>query len=420
MVLVADLVVKELVVNMLRKLIDKRKDWQSTVEKQGLLYHTSSQAVIDKEASVSPYRQTPESHMEKVKTYYWDESVYYSFKMDQVNQLEIATNKLHSMCLEAVQHIIDKNRYKELHIPDIAIPLIQYSWDNETPAIYGRFDFGYDGVNPPKLYEYNADTPTSLLEAAVIQWYWKEDCFKHLDQFNSIHERLIAKWKELKEYLMHGPLYFGHLDNWEDAMNSAYMADTANQAGIEIDSILMSEIQWHAHENIFVDSKENTIRNLFKLYPWEWLLKEEFGQHIPRLIDEMCWIEPPWKMILSNKGILPILSEMFPGHENLLKSSFRDNLKLDNYVKKPYFSREGQGVTIYYSKPQCSLTHGPEFVSPEGYIFQETFQAKFDDVHYPVVGSWVIDGQSAGIGIRESIGPITDNSSRFVPHVIEG
>ena len=38
---------------------------------------------------------------------------------------------------------------------------------------------------------------------------------------------------------------------------------------------------------------------------------------------------------------------------------------------------------------------------------------------YPVLGSWVIDGTAAGIGIRESATPVTDNLSAFVPHLFE-
>jgi glutathionylspermidine synthase len=34
-----------------------------------------------------------------------------------------------------------------------------------------------------------------------------------------------------------------------------------------------------------------------------------------------------------------------------------------------------------------------------------------------VLGSWLIDGEPAGMGIRESSGPVTTNTSRFVPHL---
>jgi len=232
----------------------------------------------------------------------------------------------------------------------------------------------------------------------------------------------VAKWKELKEYLMHGPLYFAHLDNWEDAMTAAYMADTAFQAGIEVDSILVPDIGWHALENIFVDTKENTIRNTFKLYPWEWMFNETFGSNVAKVIEDTVWIEPAWKMILSNKGILPILWEMFPKHPNLLMASFKDDLGLDSYVTKPYLSREGQNITIVrkdmFGKQTRQGTDGN--YGKEGLIYQELARLpKFDDIFTPVIGSWVIDGESAGMGIRESVGPITNNTSRFVPHIIE-
>jgi len=31
----------------------------------------------------------------------------------------------------------------------------------------------------------------------------------------------------------------------------------------------------------------------------------------------------------------------------------------------------------------------------------------------------VIDGEAHGMGVRESDGPVTDNFSRFVPHLFE-
>ena len=61
----------------------------------------------------------------------------------------------------------------------------------------------FDGTGPAKLLEYNADTPTSMFEAAVFQWTWLEQAIerniipKRADQFNSIHERLIEAWKKL-------------------------------------------------------------------------------------------------------------------------------------------------------------------------------------------------------------------------------
>ncbi len=34
-----------------------------------------------------------------------------------------------------------------------------------------------------------------------------------------------------------------------------------------------------------------------------------------------------------------------------------------------------------------------------------------------VFGSWLVDGEPAGMGVRESTGLITNNTSCFVPHL---
>ena len=186
-----------------------RDSWQKTVESQGLLYHT----------------------LDGVP--YWDESVYYSFSMEEITQLENTTNELHQMCLVAAQHVIDERRFSELGIPEFIIPTIIKSWNDEPPALYGRFDLRYDGTNPPKMLEYNADTPTSLLEAAVIQWQWMEEVFDHvhgdIDQWNSIHDKLIAKFTELKEYLHPGRVHFTSMDTVEDFMTISYLQEVAQQ-----------------------------------------------------------------------------------------------------------------------------------------------------------------------------------------------
>jgi glutathionylspermidine synthase len=56
----------------------------------------------------------------------------------------------------------------------------------------------------------------------------------------------------------------------------------------------------------------------------------------------------------------------------------------------------------------------------EGYIFQELFELPNFNGNYPVIGSWAIGQEPAGMGIREAQSLITDNLSRFVPHLISG
>lgn len=382
---------------MRRLSVTPRDDWQKKVARSGLLYHSP--------ANPATGEAVP----------YWDESAYYLFSSREVDLLEKATNDLQEMCLAAGQFIIDKNRFADLNIPEAAVPAIKHAWEEEPPAIYGRFDLAYDGSGPPKLLEYNADTPTSLVEAAVIQWQWLEDCFPGSDQFNSIHERLIAKWKELKDYVA-SPVYFAALDDLEDIITVTYMEDTAQQAGLRTKRILVPDIGWDRATQCFVDLDMKAIKTIFKLYPWEMMLKDEFGSHTIETIHQIQWMEPIWKMMFSNKGLLAILWELYPGHANLLEAHLNDPGTMTEYVKKPLLGREGANITLKTAAGERS-TSGP--YGAGRYVYQAVAPIPEMKSRYPVIGSWVIDGEAAGMGIRESGGMITDNLSRFVPHLFQ-
>ena len=391
---------------MRRVSITPREGWQQKVESAGLVFHTPEDDRMDRP--------------------YWDESAAYAFTAAEIDTLEAAGNELQTMCLAAAQHIIDNKRYAELNIPWAAIPAIEWAWENEPPAIYGRFDLSWAGAasgEAPKLLEYNADTPTSLLEAAVVQWHWLRDMPVSLvsdkpDQFSSIHEKLIAKWNDLDNYLAK-PVYFAALDYPEDQLTTVYLRDTAEQAGLNTLQMYMAEIGWNDELQAFLDPNEDQMFSIFKLYPWEAMLAEEFGPHALDTYQSVRWLEPIWKMLLSNKGILPILWELYPGHKNLLESHFDSPANMHSYVKKPLLSREGANITVVRPDAQAVETDGP-------YIGQRmVYQALAPDAvfaeangkpRYPVLGLWMVDQECCGMGIRESAGPITDNLSSFVPH----
>lgn len=375
---------------MKRVQVSPRVDWEKKVVSNGLVYY--------KDETGRPY---------------WNEGAYYQFTEKEILLVESATKRLQEMCLEAAQHIIDNNLFHKLSISSSIADLIKWCWDEEPPAIYGRFDLAFDGVNPPKLLEYNADTPTSLLEASVIQWFWLQEKFPEKDQFNSIHERLIEKWKELNGYLIQKkPLYFTSLDDREDIMTVSYLRETAEQAGIETRYIKLQDIGWNG--DCFVDLGNHEMRSIFKLYPWEWLVAEDFGKHLLDEYRSMQWMEPIWKMLFSNKGILPILWEMYPGDENLLEAYFDSPCGLEEYVKKPLLSREGSNISIV-TKDRKEESFGD--YGEEGYVYQKYSQLPCFNGNYPVIGSWVVDGLPCGMGIRESDNLITDNMARFVPHL---
>jgi glutathionylspermidine synthase len=370
-----------------------RSNWQRQVESVGLTFHTLEDG--------RPY---------------WNESAYYEFSSKEIASIESATQELDRMCLAAVDHILAEGRFAELQVPEHFINYVRRSWETDEHTIYGRFDFIFDGSGPPKLLEFNADTPTSLVEASVIQWQWLEQLHPNDDQFNSIHERLIEAWQRYgKDISGNQPVYFSCIQGHdEDELTLGYLVDVAKQASISTMPIPVEQIGWDEAKRIFVDVRNQPIRHMFKLYPWEWLFAEEFGSHLPETGTR--WLEPPWKVLLSGKGLLPILWELYPDHPNLLRASWQP---LDViHVRKPARGREGANVTILDGNVVVAQTGGS--YDDGEWVYQEFQSPGRFDGNSAVIGSWLVNGYACGIGVREDDGLVTQNTSRFVPHVMRG
>lgn len=379
---------------MRRLAIDPRIGWQKKVEKYGFYYHTLKGEV------------------------YWDESACYQFTAYEVDTIELATQTLYDMCLELVQEVIDKRMLGLFLIPREYEEYVIRSWEEREPTVYGRFDLAFDGVGPPKLLEFNADTPTGLLEAAVAQWDWLKEVDERGDQFNGIHDRLIEAWQALRER-DGGPIHFAALtkiDSPEDYITAEYMRDTAIQAGFKTSFLDITEVGWDRGRNVFVDKTGFPIHRCFKLYPWEWIFREDYGPNVLRSATK--WVEPAWKSILSCKSILPLLYERHPDSPFLLPASF-DPLPGGSYVRKPVHAREGANIQVVVDGRLAFETDGP-YASPP-YVYQAiATQLKPHDGRYPVIGSWVVNGTACGMGIREDDSLVTRNTSRFVPHQMVG
>jgi glutathionylspermidine synthase len=376
----------------------ERDDWQATAEASGFYFHT-----LDGER-------------------YWDERAFYAFTLAEIEaQIEAPTGEIDAMCLELCGTVVEDERHlRRLRIPEAFWPLIRDSWHRDDCSLYGRLDLSYGGRGPAKLLEYNADTPTSIFEAAVFQWTWLEQGMQRrllpagADQFNSLHERLIEAWRKPA----HGDRLHlaGMLDNPEDAATLGYLEDTARQAGLATDLLDIESIGWRESDG-FVDLDNRKITLAFKLYPWEWMFHDAFGQKLSRASTR--WIEPPWKAILSNKGMLALLWEMFPNHPNLLPAFFEDDpsaASLSSFVRKPLLSREGANIAIVREGVTVAAQEGP--YGAEGFVRQALAPLPNFSDRYPVLGSWLVDHTPCGLSIREDIQPITANTSRFLPHAI--
>ena len=345
---------------------------------------------------------------------YWTEEAAYVLTTSEVEELEKATRACYEMYCEAVEYIISNRNFAELLVPEEMEEAICASWEEDELSLYGRFDFAIpsDG-GTPKLLEFNADTPTSLLEAAIIQWQWLQDMHPGKDQYNLIHENLVQSWRDIHAaYGCERYHFAGDSSVAEDVSTLRYLLSTAQEAGLPTAEMSIRDIDFDASpaRNVLLDPASETIECLFKLYPWEWMFEES-----PEACRSDCFfLEPLWKSLMSNKAMLPVLYRLFPDSPYLLPA-YRFPTRLGgNYCQKPVFSREGGNVTLVRNGRVLESTPG---IYGEGdFIYQALVDIRSFEGYYPVIGSWVIGGEASGIGIRETRSRITDNMSVFVPH----
>lgn len=379
---------------MKRHQVVPRANWQERADEVGFTYHTAG---IPAEGGDGTY---------------WDESVAYEFTAAEVDVIEEATEELHFRCLDAVDRIVaNEELMLRMEIPQEYHDYIRRSWQRQDPFLYGRFDLAYDGSAPPKMLEYNADTPTMIIESALMQWFWLQDKYPSADQFNSLHEKLLERLGDIRSLMPAGvPFYFaGYAENAEENQTCRYLQDLAVQAGLDARFIDLSDIGWI--DNRFVDLDGHDMRFWFKLYPWEWMFKDDFGRYT--VTDCSGIVEPVWKSVLSNKGILPILHEMFPDHPNILPAKWTTQEMAGDYVAKPLLSREGANIDIVSGGRTIDSTDG---IYQGRRIYQQRANLFRWDGNHAVIGSWVVGNRAAGMIVRDHDREIVRDRSRVVPH----
>ncbi|MGN7158407.1 glutathionylspermidine synthase family protein [Sphingomonas sp. SAFR-052] len=386
---------------MERRAVAPRPDWRATAERMGFTFH----------------------HQDGQK--YWEEGAYYAFSLDEVEQgIEGPSAELHALCRDLVDEVVGSEAMMHrLAIPDDMRDVVAASWRAHAPTLYGRFDFAFDGSGPAKLLEYNADTPTSIFETALFQWQWLEDRIADgtlpagADQYNRLHDALVERFGAL--FTRGSTVHFASVDDHvEDRQTVRYLEDVARQAGLDPAFVAIDRIGVDG-DGAFVDGDDVLIAALFKLYPWEDMLREPYAKQLAA--TKTLFLEPAWKALLSNKGILPLLWQRHRGHPNLLPAAFADDAAAlaeigDAYVRKPIFSREGWDIELVDGD---ATARGPEGgYGEEGHIVQALAPLPVYDGNHAVVGSWIVGDDAVALSVREDDGPITRDLARFVPHAI--
>ncbi|EAL4539520.1 glutathionylspermidine synthase family protein [Campylobacter upsaliensis] len=348
---------------------------------------------------------------------------------NEANAYYEAANELYDMFVAAAQNVIDNDRFDELGIPFNLIDAIKMSWENEVHwHLYGRFDFagGLDG-KPIKLIEFNADTPTSLFESAILQWAMlkQNNLDEHL-QFNSIYESLMDNFKrlitldesveEFEEHYRSWKILFSSVaGNKEEELTTKLLAHIAKDAGFECDFAYVDEVEF-GEEGIFKNGIN--YEYWFKLIPWEEIAIEE-GELAMLLTQIMrnqkaIILNPAYTLLFQSKGILKILWELYPNHPLLLESSY-EPLQGKDFVKKPMFGREGANISIVKDDVKLQENIGP--YGNNKMIYQQYYELNSNENEYYQAGVFFAY-EGCGLGFRKG-GLIIDNASKFVGHIIK-
>ncbi len=361
----------------------ERSTWKDQVEQLGFNYHSKDGR-------------------------YWIDSLGLEIQIAEWEKIKKASLEIHSMGLEIVERACKKGDFSRWNLSEIESELVSNSWNRKDPSLYGRFDFTLDASGTPKLYEYNADTPTSLLEASKIQDHWCEQ--RNLKSSCQLTEKMPATFSQLKKLGCEKIALIGSLEFYEVLPNLNCLKFWAESAGIETQIYDLKKLTYNNDSKQF--TFENKIENwIYKLYAWE-ILSQSQSESIVNAQNH--WLEPAWKILLSSKAFMAEAWRLYRGHPNLLPTYIEgmESSGLESgYARKPFYSREGANTSIHSNKGLVlQMMPGP--YGKEGFIKQAySPMIELEANHKFTLGAWMCGDQFAGVSARFTDEYITNSGT---------
>ncbi len=351
---------------------------------------------------------------------------------DEANAFYEATNELYDMFCEAGEYVIENNLFHEINIPFNLVELIKESWENDVHwHLYSRFDLagGIDG-KPIKLIEFNADTPTSLFETAIIQWaLLKKNGLDDASQFNNLVEALkdnfkriitldsdIEKFDEYYSKLGWKILFSSISSSSEDINTTKLLQHLASEAGFNTDFEYIENVQFN-DEGIY--KEDELFEFWFKLIPWEDIAIEEseLALMLTEIVKEKKAIifNPAYTLMFQSKGFMKILWDLYPNHPLLLETSF-EPLEGKKQVEKRCFGREGANTKIINEDGSIDCETQGDYEGHKA-IFQEYIELPTDENGNSYQAGVFYAYEASALGFRRGE-KILNNMSKFVGHII--
>ena len=396
-------------------------------------HHTASQWLSESEADEKAYIRL---NGQRLAGDGYFQHRYLSLGSEVWREIKRASNEIHAMFMHATDHVLQDSALQErFNIPEIVWPRIHKSWANRNnETIAGRLDLAVSehGI---KVYEYNADSASCLMECGKVQGLWSQakGVQEGIDAGRDIFSQLVHAWRK---NAITGYLHILLDDDPEENYHAQYMRRAAEAAGIRCKVLQgVSLLRWNASGSI-VDGDGDPVHTVWKTWAWETALdqirlqlRENEDQSLqqltahnrpsPRLADvlfhpDVMVHEPLWTLIPSNKAILPIVYDLFPDSPYLLPSEFELTTALENsgYVEKPIVGRCGENIVLVDPNEGVLEATTGKFAKQHR-IYQALFPLPMLNEFYVQTNAFVIDGKYAGACLRVDRSPIISLNSEL-------
>ncbi len=406
---------------------------------------------------------------------YWVESLPQPFAIQfdgsEETAIDRATESLWTMCVEFLDWFFTDHQIGAVDLRLAALQIrpeywsaIKNSWDRTEPvedlSLGTRFDLAVTAEGQIKLLEINGDTPLLGAET-VYQWNWYVDYMQNhqrgkyplpsdASQCNEFWDKIAGQWRRIVagyDLRQHG-ISFLVDENLEEDLEMAMQLIQILQD--EVDPNIYTQIVYlrglkDAHnqeiqrglgideDGYLIDHVNDRIPVLWKMYDWSDLQSDLANMGTTQALasrletGEVKIIEPLWKQVLSNKGALAMIWAQFKDSdygEYLLATYLETDdsyestqLLFEMHVRKPMLGLEGVAISI--ESGFGSLEEKESFgYGLEGFIIQEYIELPIAFGYHYAIGSWVIDGEAAGLIIRGDTSKITGRHCLIIPHIV--
>ena len=362
--------------------LEERLGWEQAMMDLGFVYHSFDEA-------------------------YWMDQLGLELTYKEWNAIGQASLEVHAMGMDMIGDVVKSGCFEPWKFSDLACQLVTESWNRGDPSLYGRFDFTFSPEGFAKVYEYNADTPTSIMEASLAQSNWAQA--RHLQSSCFLEEKMPLAFAKLASLGASKMAIAGLSTSVEDTANLFPMVQWARMAGIDAQWCSIETMQFmYATQQHGFDGEG--LEWIFKLYPWEFFVKDN-AQFLKK--TKTRFIEPAWKMLLSTKAFMAEVWKRHPGHPNLLATYYEgeEGPGLEQgYVRKPLLSREGANVEIIKDNVFLQKEIGP--YGKEGFVKQEyCAMPEPEKSKRFTIGGWIAGDQFAGTCARYTDDHVVTNVS---------